>query len=86
MKEKEESMIGWENFSVEELKNMVVRLWKEIKGLEAEKKDYMDAYNASIKDIKSRIDSAVQWVGTKETEKEYKKIEKVADELLKGGK
>lgn len=64
----------FEDLSTDELKNKIVRLLKEIKGLEAEKKDYVSGIKDTIKEYSAQIDSAVHWIGVKETEAEKKAL------------
>jgi len=72
----------YENMSKQELKDTVVRLWKEIKSIEAEKKDYNDSIRDTLKEIKERIDSCVYWVGVKDTLEEKEKLAGQVSEIL----
>jgi len=68
---KEEYHSGmFSDMTISELKDKMVRLWKEIKSLEAEKKDYVKSISDTIKELKSQIDSTVYWIGIKTTEAE----------------
>lgn len=58
------------DLTIDELKDKMVRLWREIKSLEAEKKDYVKSISETIKELKSQIDSTVYWIGVKQTEAE----------------
>ena len=73
----------YETLSMPELKDTIIRLLKEIKGLEAEKKDFVESISATIKELKTRIDDIIYWVGLKETEKERAQLEEAAVKALK---
>jgi uncharacterized small protein (DUF1192 family) len=75
----------FEDMDVAELKDKIVKLWKEIKSLEAEKKDYNDSIRDTIKDCKDRIDSAVFWVDKKLSEIEHKKLVEAATTAIEDG-
>lgn len=73
-KQKEGFDFGYDGLSQTELKDTVIRLWKEIKALEAEKKDYVKSISDSVKELKERIDNVVYWIGVKQTEKDKKRL------------
>ena len=72
----------FEDFSIAELKDTIVRRWKEIKSLEAEKKDTVKAISDTIKELSAQIDSLVYWIGIKETAAAREELEKAATEHL----
>jgi len=72
----------FEDLSLDELKNTIVRRWKEIKSLEAEKKDVVSSINDTVKELTSQIDSLVYWVGVKETMVETKKLTEAVNKAL----
>lgn len=80
----EHSGHDYRTLTVDELKNCVVRYWKEIKGLEAEKKDIVESVNTSVKELKTKIDDVVYWIGVRETEAERAKLEDAAEAALRG--
>lgn len=82
----EHNSYTYESMSLDELKNSVIKYWKEIKNLEAEKKDHVDSINSVIKELKNKIDDVVYWVGVKETKEERAKLEAAAIKALEKGK
>jgi len=74
----------FEDMTPEELKDTIVRRWKEIKSLEAEKKDYVSSVRDTIKELKEQIDSLVYWVGVKQTAAEKERMVESAAEALNG--
>ena len=82
--ESENHSFLFEDMTADELKNTVVRRWKEIQSLEAEKKDYVSSVRDTIKELKEQIDSLVYWVGVKQTISEKDKMAEAAAEALKG--
>jgi len=72
----------FEDLAMDELKNKVVRLWKEIKSLEVQKKDYAKSTGDTIKELKEQIDSVVYWIGVKETTLEKEKLAEAAAKAL----
>ena len=80
----EHSEHDYRSLTLGELKDCLVRYWKEVKGLEAEKKDIVDSVNASVKELKVKMDDAVYWIGVKETEAERAKLEDAAEAALRG--
>lgn len=64
----EHTTYGYDSFSLDDLKDSIVRLLKEKTALQAEKKDYMSSMKDSLKDIDERLDVIVYWIGVKETE------------------
>ena len=84
MKENNVLVDSYESMSISELKSTVIRLWKEIKALEAEKKDYNKSIKDTITDLKERIDIVVHWVGVKETERDKEAIAEAAAKAMEG--
>lgn len=82
----EHNSYTYESMTLDELKNSVIKYWKEIKNLEAEKKDHVDSINSVIKELKNKIDDVVYWVGVKETKEERAKLEAAAIKALEKGK
>jgi ABC-type Fe3+-hydroxamate transport system substrate-binding protein len=82
----EHNSYTYESMSMDELKNSVIKYWKEIKNLEAEKKDHVESINSVIKELKNKIDDVVYWVGIKETKEERAKLEAAAVKALEKGK
>lgn len=84
-KKENEFMYGlYEDMSLEELKDDVIKNLKRIKIAEAEKKDYNDSYKETINELKERIEAVLYWVGVKETEEERAKLEDAAEQALEG--
>ena len=74
----------YESLSEEELKNMMVRRWKEIKSLEAEKKDYVKSISDTVKELSSQIDDVVYWIGIRQTATEKEKLVEATNKALEG--
>lgn len=72
----------YESMSETELKDMMVRRWKEIKSLEAEKKDYVKSVSDTVKELKAQIDDAVYWIGVRQTQAEKAKLADAAAKAL----
>ena len=83
-KELDYMMDLYEDMSLEELKDDVIKNLKRIKSAEVTKKDYVDSCKETIKECKERLDSVLYWIGVKETEKERLALEDAAEEALKG--
>ena len=81
--EKKADGFGYDSFSQDELKDTVVRLWKEIEALQAEKKDINKSINESVKELKERVGNVVYWIGVKQTELDRKSLEAAAEKALK---
>jgi len=75
---------NFEHLQLDALKDSLVKYLKEIKALEAEKKDYVSSIKDTIKELKLRIDSVIYWIGVKETKAERKALENAAEKALKG--
>lgn len=73
-------MLG--DLSIPDLKDKVIRLWREIQLMKAEKKDYVKSVSDTIKELKSQIDSAVHWIDTKQTEQDKQAIANKVSETL----
>ena len=69
-KELDYMMDLYEDMSLEELKDDVIKNLKRIRATEAEKKDFMDSCKETLKELKERISALIYWVGIKETEVE----------------
>lgn len=82
--DEEHSGHDYRSLSLTELKDCIVRYWKEIKSLEAEKKDIVDSVNSSVKDLKCKMDDVIYWIGVKETELDRAKLEEAAVTALRG--
>ena len=72
----------FEDMAVDELKDTVIRRWKEIKSLEAEKKDYVSGIKDTITELTEQIDSLVYWIGVKETTLAKEKLVEAANIAL----
>lgn len=75
----------YEDMSLTELKDEVIKNLKLIKTNEASKKDYMDSFKETINDLKDRVEVLIYWIGVKETEKERAGLETAAEKALEGG-
>ena len=74
----------YEDMSLEELKDDVIKNLKRIKIVEAKKKDFVDSAKETIKECKERLDAVLYWIGVKETEKEKAVLEGMTLTALKG--
>ena len=83
-KEDDKNVGMYESLTEEELKNMMVRRWKEIKSLEAEKKDYVKSVSDTVKELSSQIDDIVYWVGIRQTKAEREKLVEATNKALEG--
>ncbi|MCK5020699.1 MAG: hypothetical protein KAS32_27005 [Candidatus Peribacteraceae bacterium] len=80
--ESENHSFLFEDMSLDEIKNTIIRKWKEIKSLRAEKKDFVASAGATIKELTEQIDSLVYWVGVKETAVERESLVEAASKAL----
>lgn len=74
----------YEDMSLDELKDDVIKNLKRIKITEAEKKDFASASKEAIDDLKCRLEALLYWVGVKETEKERAALEASTVKALEG--
>ena len=73
----------YEDMTLEELNDDVIKNLKRIKTAEVTKKDYVDSAKETINECKARLDAVIYWIGVKETEKERLALEDAAEEALK---
>lgn len=84
-KKENEYMQGlYEDMTLDELKDDVIKNLKRENLAKSEKKDYNDSYREMLKELDERISALLYWVGVKETEKERLALEAAAVKALEG--
>ena len=84
-KKENEYMQGlYEDMTLDELKDDVIKNLKRENLAKSDKKDYNDSYREMLKELDERISALLYWVGVKETEKERLALEAAAVKALEG--